>query len=103
VVGSDVRLARLGANKSMHVMVAVVLCAGVGGSHFLWGSQSADVLEGNEVRGWADPVLVGMETSSLREERTKKSPPHGRSWLRVDGFICFLYDVGGELGVRTSC
>ncbi|KAG0513112.1 hypothetical protein BDA96_10G073200 [Sorghum bicolor] len=77
VVGSDVRLARLGATRSMHVMVAVVLCAGVGGSHFLWRPQLADVLEGSEVRGWADPVLVEVGTSSLREERTKKSPPHG--------------------------
>jgi len=89
VVGSDVRLARLGANRSMHVMVAVVLCAGVGGSHFLWGPQLADVLEGSEVRGSADPVLVGVGTSSLHEKRAKKSPPHGRSWLGADGFIFF--------------
>ena len=45
------------------------------------------MLEGSEVRDRADPVLVEMGTGSLREERTKKSPPRGPSWLGVDDFF----------------
>ena len=62
------------------------------------------MLEGSEVRDRADPVLVEMGTGSLREERTKKSPPRGPSWLGADGFIFFFsIGAGGELGVRTRC
>jgi hypothetical protein len=103
VVGSDVRLARLGTNRSMHVMVVVVLCAGVGGSHFLWGPQLADVLEGSEVRGWADPCSWGWGRAlCTRSGRRKVLHTGGVGWGRMVLFF-FLYDVGGELGVRTSC
>ena len=93
----------------MHVGVVFLLCASAGRGSVSVGTscKRTDVLGGDEVRGGADPVLVGLETGSLRGEQTKDGLPRGASWLRVTGFLFLFFfspcGAGGEPGVRTHC
>ena len=67
------RLQSLWTDRSVH-MVVVFLYAGAGRGRFLWVRvwRRADVLGGGEVRGRADPVLVGGgEQAPCAGERTR--------------------------------
>ena len=60
-----------------------------GGGRFFCGDDelaAGGCARDDEVRGGADPVLVGMGTGSLCVEWTKGGPLCGASWLGADGF-----------------
>jgi len=99
-----VRLARLGMDKSTHMIVVFLLYAGVERESLSVGTSwwGVDVLGVSEVRGGADPVLVGVGTSSLRGERMKGGPPCGRVGWRWTSFILFYFLCVVRVGSSVS-
>ena len=61
--------------------------------------QADGCARGDEVRGGADLVLVGLEMGSLHGEQMKDGPPCEASWLRVTDFVFLFFSpcgAGGE-------